>query len=94
MIQPIKVSILGKDYTLRVDPKAAPETIEMAEYLDSQLRAFKTAHPEQSDLTAAVITGLAITEKLFNERAQKVDPGEVLNAELDKLEKKLTDALV
>ncbi len=94
MIQPIKVAILGKEYTLRVEEEIAPETIEIAEYLDSQLRTFKSAHPEQSDLTAAIITGLALTEKLFKERSEKVDPGELINAELDKLEKKLTDALV
>jgi cell division protein ZapA (FtsZ GTPase activity inhibitor) len=94
MITPIKVSILGKDYTLRVEEDTAAETTEMAEYLDSQLRAFKSAHTEQSDLTAAIITGLAITEKLFLERSRKVDPGKMINAELDILEKKLTDALV
>ena len=80
MIQPLKISILGKEYTLRVDENDADQTTEMAEYLDSQLRAFKSAHPEQSDLTAAVITGLAITEKLFNERSQKFDPGEAVVA--------------
>ena len=83
MSEPLRISILGKDYTLRVEQDMVEATREMAEYLDSQLRAFKTAHPEQSDLTAAIITGLAVTEKLFNERADKVDPGKAVNAELD-----------
>ena len=94
MIQPIQVSILGKEYTLRVDEEDADATKEMAAYLDSQLRSFKKLHPEQSDLTAAVITGLAVTEKLFQERAKEFDPGESVNAELDALERKLSDALV
>jgi len=94
MIQPIRVSILGKEYTLRVEEEDADDTREMAEYLDGQLRAFKTAHPEQSDLTAAIITGLAVTEKLFTERQQSFDPGEVVSRELEALERKLSDALV
>ncbi len=94
MIQPIRVSILDKEYTLRVEEEEAAATLEMAEYLDSRLRAFKSAHPEQSDLTAAVITGLAITEKLFLERSERFDPGEKLNSELDAMERKLSDALV
>jgi len=94
MIQPIRISILDKEYTLRVEEEEATATLEMAEYLDSRLRAFKSAHPEQSDLTAAVITGLAITEKLFLERSERFDPGEKLNSELDAMERKLSDALV
>lgn len=94
MIQPIRITILDKEYTLRVEEDEAAATHEMAEYLDSRLRAFKSAHPEQSDLTAAVITGLAITEKLFLERVEKFDPGEKINGELDAMERKLSDALV
>ena len=94
MIQPIRISILDKEYTLRVEEDEAAATREMAEYLDSRLRAFKSAHPEQSDLTAAVITGLAVTEKLFLERADRFDPGEKINEELDIMERKLSDALV
>ena len=94
MIQPIRVSILDKEYTLRVEEEEAASTQEMAEYLDSRLRAFKSAHPEQSDLTAAVITGLAVTEKLFLERSERFDPGEKINAELDAMERKLSEALV
>jgi cell division protein ZapA len=94
MIQPIRVSILDKEYTLRVEEEEAAATQEMAEYLNSRLLAFKTAHPEQSDLTAAVITGLAITEKLFLERSERFDPGDKINAELDAMERKLSDALV
>lgn len=94
MIQPIRVCVLGKEYTLRVEDEDAAATQEMAEYLDARLRAFKAAHPDQSDLTAAIITGLAVTEKLFLERMERIDPGETVNAELDALERKLSDALI
>ena len=93
-LQPIKVRFLGKDYTLRVSEDDELATLEMAEYLDAKMRAFKDAHPEQSDLTAAVITGLSITEELFVERASSMDPGEQINAELNKMERKLSKALL
>ena len=90
---PIKIRLMGKDYTLRVDKDDEPATLEMAEYLNARLKAFKEAHPEQSDLTAAVITGLAITEELFVERASSRDPGDHVNGVLTALEKKLSKAL-
>ena len=92
--KPIKVRFLGKDYTLRVKEDDELATLEMAEYLDSKMRAFKQAHPEQSDLTASVITGLAITEELLVERSSTLDPGEHINAELNKMERKLSRALL
>jgi len=91
--KPIKVHFLGKDYTLRVDEDDELATLEMAEYFDTKLRAFKKEHPEQPDLTAALITGLAITEELFVERASALDPGDAINAQLSDLEKKLSSAL-
>lgn len=91
---PIKVRLLGKDYTLRVAKDDELATLEMAEYLNTKLQAFKSAHPEQSDLTAAIITGLAITEELFVERSSQLDPGDHVNGVLKDLEKKLSKALL
>ena len=93
MVKPIRLSILGKEYTLRVDEELEGQTREMAAYLNEQLHAFKSAHPEQSDLTAAVITALAVTEKLFNERNAPGSTATEMNAELDRLERKLSAAL-
>jgi cell division protein ZapA len=91
---PIKIRLLGKDYTLRVAKDDELATLEMASYLNAKLKAFKDAHPEQSDLTAAVITGLALTEELFVERSSALDPGEHVNGVLADLEKKLSKALL
>lgn len=91
---PIKIRLLGKDYTLRVAKDDELATLEMASYLNAKLKAFKDAHPEQSDLTAAVITGLALTEELFIERSSALDPGEHVNGVLTDLEKKLSKALL
>ncbi|TDI70673.1 MAG: cell division protein ZapA [Bacteroidetes bacterium] len=91
---PVQIRLLGKEYTLRVSEGKEKDTEKMAEYLDEKLQAFKSAHPEQSDLTAAVITALAVTEELFIENASSHDPGEEINAQLDELEKTLSAALV
>ena len=90
----IRVRFLGKDYSLRVKEDDELATLEMAEYLDERLRAFKSSHPEQSDLTAAVITALAVTEELFIERSNNLDPGEYVNEQLSDMEKILSDALL
>lgn len=91
---PIKIRLMGKDYTLRVAKEDELATLEMAEFLNAKLQSFRTSHPEQSDLTAAIITGLAITEELFMERASSLDPGEHVNAALVDMEKKLSKALL
>jgi len=78
MQKSIRVRFLGKDYTLRVDLDDELATIEMAAFLESKLQAFKSAHPEQSDLTTAVITALAVAEELFLERSTNMDPGEAV----------------
>jgi len=94
MQNPVRIRLLGKDYTLRVAAGKEEATEEMARYLESKLQAFKLAHPEQSDLTAAVITALAVTEELFIERSDKTDPGEYISSQLDDLEKILSNALL
>ena len=91
---PVRISLLGKEYTLRVAEGKEEATEEMAAYLDEKLQAFKSAHPEQSDLTAAVITALAVAEDLFIERASNRDPGAEVNSVLEELEKSLSAALV
>jgi cell division protein ZapA len=92
-LKSIRVRFLGKDYSLRVKEEDELATLEMAEYLDERLRRFKSAHPEQSDLTAAVITALAVTEELFMERSGNLDPGDWMNEQLGEMEKKLAGAL-
>ncbi len=94
MQKSIRVRFLGKDYTLRVDLDDELATIEMAAFLESKLQAFKSAHPEQSDLTTAVITALAVAEELFLERSTNMDPGEAVNDSLDEMERSLSKALL
>lgn len=94
MQKAIRVSIGGRDFSLRVREENETLTRELANYVDSKLRAFKDAHPEQSDTTAAVIAAMAIAEELFMARSGKEEPGDSIALALDELERELASALV
>lgn len=93
MEKSIRVRILGRDYPLRVQEKAEAATREMAAYVDAQMRAFKTAHPEQSDLVTAVVTALALAEELYSAREAPPHTLPLYDDELDALNQLLADAL-
>ena len=59
MEKSIRVNILGREYSLRVNEQDVDHTLEIATYLDTKMRAFREAHPNQHEVTTAVITGLA-----------------------------------
>lgn len=90
----LRVTLLGREYTLRVKEENEGLTRELAQYVDGKLRAFREAHPEQSETTAAIITALAIAEELFLERASSPAIEErAVETEIDELERLLADAL-
>ena len=93
MEKSIRVRILGRDYPLRVQEEDEASTREMAAYVDAQMRAFKTAHPEQSDLVTAVVTALALAEELYTARETTPTSAPALDDELEALNQLLADAL-
>lgn len=96
MEKPIRVRVLNRDFTLRVRSEDEAATRELAGYVDAKMKAFKEAHPEQPDLTAAIVTALALAEELQAAReAQEraAQPGAGLENELAALERLLTEAL-
>ena len=94
MQKAIRVTIGSRDYSLRVREENETLTREIAHYVDSKLRAFKDAHPEQSDTTAAVITAMAVAEELFMARSGTEDHGDSIALAIDELERELAAALV
>ena len=60
----IRVRILNREYSLFVQEEYEALTREVAAFVDEKMLAFKNAHPEQTDLTTAIITALAIAEEL------------------------------
>ena len=68
--QPIKVSIFGKDYTLRSD--VGEEHIKMvARFLDERMKMFAGQLTKKDPLKIAVLSALNIADELFRERTEK-----------------------
>jgi cell division protein ZapA len=90
----IRVTLLGREYTLRVKEDSESLTRELAQYVDAKMRTFKDAHPEQSETTAAIITAMAIAEELFQERSGTASADDrAMEIEIDDLERLLSEAL-
>ncbi|WP_072714329.1 cell division protein ZapA [Rhodothermus profundi] len=64
----IQVTIMGRSYPLRVRPEDEALMYQLAATVDEKMRAFREAHPEQSELTAAVIVALSLAEALYEAR--------------------------
>ncbi len=82
MEKPIRVSVMGREYALRVQEENEALMREVASYVDGRMQAFREAHPDQAKLTTAVITALALAEELH-----------LLRREHDREKEKTTDAL-
>ncbi|MCK5076331.1 MAG: cell division protein ZapA [Calditrichia bacterium] len=68
--QPIKVSIFGKDYTLRSD--VGEEHIKkVAHFLDERMKMFAGQLSRKDPLRIAVLSALNIADELFRERIEK-----------------------
>ena len=89
----IRVSILGRDYALRVDEDDEAQTRRIADAVNRKMQAFQDAHPEQAELTTAIITALALAEELHDLRAEHTEEQQRLDGELDALADRLQTAL-
>lgn len=93
MEKSVRVKILGREYGLRVQEDDEELTHEIATYLDSKMRLFRDAHPEQQDITTAVIAGLAVTEELFTNQSRITNDRDEVDRQLDELSDLLDDVL-
>lgn len=93
LMKSIRVNILGRDYALRVRDETEEQTRELARFVEARMRRFKEAHPEQAELTTAVITALTLAEELHDVREQREENQQALNAELRSLADHLASAL-
>lgn len=89
----IRVTILGREYALRVEEGDEAHTRRIASSLDARMRQFKEAHPEQAELTTAVMTALSLAEELFLQREQHDDGTAALSKELAHLSQRLDEAV-
>lgn len=69
----IKVTILGKQYPLRVQEGEEDQMAEIAAYVDERFRLFKRELANQSEHTIMVLASLSIAEELYAEKRKPVD---------------------
>lgn len=64
----IKVTILGKQYPLKVEDSEEDAMRRIAEYVDDKFRQYKKELKKQPDTTVMTLASLSIAEELFEER--------------------------
>ncbi len=64
-IKSIKVSILGKQYPLKINEGDEEMMYQIAEYVDKRFHDFRKALINQSEPTIMVLASLSIAEELF-----------------------------
>jgi len=89
----IRVHILGREYALRVREEDEAFTRKVASFVNTRMEAFRDAHPEQAELTTAVITALALAEELHELRDDVEGERSLVNDELDQLTGRLASVL-
>lgn len=77
----IKVTILGKQYPLKVEDSEEEAMKRIAQFVDDKFRQYKKELNKQPDTTIMTLAALSIAEELFEERKQ--------NRELSKQEDKV-----
>ena len=93
MEKSIRIRLLEREYALRVAPEHEEHTRAYAAYVDRKLKAFRTAHPDQTETTAALITALALAEELFAAREEVEALRRATEDEIVALERRLGSAL-
>ena len=81
----IKVRIMDREYPLRVGEADAEATREMAALLDHRIQAFRRSHPDQPELTSAVMAALSITDELFAMRQRYDSTAKEFEGELTEM---------
>lgn len=92
-LKPLRVQILGREYGLRVREGAEEYTRRIARFVDERMQKFRRAHPEQAELTTAVMTALALAEELQETRDAQEDNTKAVNEALQQLSHRLEEAL-
>lgn len=64
----IKITILGKQYPLKVEDSEVDAMMRISQYVDEKFRQYKKELNKQPDTTVMVLAALSIAEELFEER--------------------------
>ena len=67
-MQSIKITILGKQYPLKVEDSEVDTMMRISQYVDEKFRQYKKELHKQPETTVMVLAALSIAEELFEER--------------------------
>ncbi|MDZ7659151.1 cell division protein ZapA [Fodinibius sp.] len=85
----IKITILGKQYPLKVEESEEEAMKRIAGYVDDKFRQYKKELNKQPDTTIMTLAALSIAEELFEERKRNRE----LNQQGDKTLKNVNESL-
>ncbi len=77
----IKITILGKQYPLKVEESEEEAMKRISQYVDEKFRQYKKELNKQPDTTIMTLAALSIAEELFEERKRNRE----LNQQEDKV---------
>lgn len=77
----IKITILGKQYPLKVEDSEEETMMRISQYVDEKFRQYKKELNKQPESTVMVLAALSIAEELFEERRRNRE----LNQQDDKV---------
>jgi cell division protein ZapA len=92
-VKSTKVSILEKQYPLRVEESEEETMHQIAEYVDEKIRHYKTELSKQPESTAMVLAALSIAEELFEERYRSQEFDQQENRVLEDVNELIEDFL-
>lgn len=64
----IKVTILGKQYPLKVDENEEQLMLSISKYVDEKFQLYKNQLVKQPESTVMTLAALSLAEELFEER--------------------------
>lgn len=69
----IKVSILGKQYPLKVEDHEEETMIRICKFVDERFQAYRQQLVKQPESTVMVLAALSIAEELFEAKQDSTD---------------------
>lgn len=85
----IKITILGKQYPLKVEDSEVEAMIRISQYVDEKFKQYKKELSKQPETTVMVLAALSIAEELFEERRRNRE----LNQQEDQVLKNVNSTL-
>ncbi len=89
----IKVSILGKQYPLRVEDSEEETMIRITDYVDDIFKRYKKELSKQPESTVMVLAALSIAEELFEERRKNTELGKQEDRALEDVNRSIENLL-